>query len=59
MDGGLFFYEEALELVRQLNSADLGEHLGATVTIWERNGSLRILALGLVAVLVVAVIALV
>lgn len=58
VDGGLFVYEEALELVRLLNSSNPFDHLSATVTIWERSGVLRLLVLALIAALVIAVIAL-
>lgn len=58
VDGGVFVYEEALELVRMLNSRNPFDQLNATVVIWERNGVLRLMVLALIAILIVAVIAL-
>jgi hypothetical protein len=58
VDGGTFVYEEALELVRMLNSRNPMDAINATVIIWERNGILRLMVLALVAILIVAVIAL-
>jgi hypothetical protein len=59
VDGGVFEYEEALELVKSLNSSNPSDHFNAVVTIWERNGVLRLLGLSLIGILVVALIALV
>jgi hypothetical protein len=59
VDGGTFVYEEALELVRMLNSKDPFEQLNAIIAIWERNGSLRLVVLALVAVILVVLIFLV
>ena len=56
VDGGKFLYEEALELVRLLNSKSPFAQINANVTISERNGSLRLIVLGLIAVVVVVVI---
>ena len=56
VDGGKFLYEEALELVKQLNSRNPLEQFGAGITISERNGILRLVVLGLIAVIVVIVI---
>jgi hypothetical protein len=53
VDGGRFFYEEALEIVRLLNSRNPISQLNASVLIWERNGFLRIVALSLIALIVV------
>jgi len=58
VDGGTFVYEEALYLVRMLNSSNPFDHLNATISIWERNGVLRLMVLALVAIIIVAVIAL-
>jgi hypothetical protein len=58
VDGGTFVYEEALELVKMLNSRNPLDSINANVVIWERNGVLRLMVLALVAILVVAVIAL-
>lgn len=57
IDRGQFLYEEALRVVRMLNSRNPIDKLDATVTIWERNGTLRLVALGLIAlILAVAVL---
>lgn len=56
VDGGKFVYEEALELVRLLNSKNPLAQINATVMISERNGVLRLVVLGLIAVIVVVVI---
>jgi len=53
VDGGRFFYEEALEIVRLLNSRNPVSQMNANVMIWERNGFLRIVALSLIALIVV------
>ncbi len=55
VDGGRFFYEEALELVRMLNSRNPFAQVNAMVTIWERNGVIRIIALSLIALILVVV----
>jgi len=55
VDGGRFFYEEALELVRMLNSRNPFSQLNASVMIWERNGVLRIVVLSLIALILVVV----
>jgi hypothetical protein len=51
-------YEEALDLVRMLNSPNPFDHMSATISIWERNGVLRLMVLALIAIIIVAVIAL-
>ncbi len=56
VDGGKFVYEEALELVRLLNSRSPFAQINASVMISERNGALRLIVLGLIAVIVVVVI---
>jgi len=56
VDGGKFVYEEALQLVKQLNSRSPFAQIGASVMIWERNGGLRLIVLGLIAAIVVVVI---
>jgi hypothetical protein len=58
VDGGTFVYEEALELVKMLNSRNPFDQINASVVIWERNGVLRLMVLALVGILVIAVIAL-
>ncbi len=55
VDGGRFFYEEALDLVRMLNSRNPIAQLNASVMIWERNGVLRIVVLSLIALILVVV----
>ena len=56
VDGGKFVFEEALELVRMLNSRNPLAQLNVSVMIWERNGFLRLVVLGLIAVIVLVVI---
>ncbi|HYB75911.1 MAG TPA: hypothetical protein VEC08_03035 [Nitrososphaerales archaeon] len=58
VDGGTFVYEEALDLVKMLNSRNPLDSINASIVIWERNGVLRLMVLALVAILLVAVIAL-
>ena len=58
VDGGTFVYEEALELVRMLNSRNPLDQLNASFVIWERNGVLRLMVLAIVALLLIVVIAL-
>ena len=56
VDGGKFVYEEALELVKLLNSRSPFAQINATFTISERNGALRLVVIGLIAVIIVVVI---
>ena len=56
VDGGKFVYEEALALVKLLNSRSPFAQINANVMISERNGSLRLIVLGLIAVVVVVVV---
>ncbi len=56
VDGGQFVYEEALQLVRMLNSRNPFAQINASVMIWERNGILRLVVLALIAVILVIVI---
>ena len=56
VDGGKFVFEEALELVRLLNSRNPFDQINASVMIAERNGALRVVVLALVAVIVIVVI---
>jgi hypothetical protein len=58
VDGGKFVYEEALELVKMLNSRNPLAQINVNVMIWERNGFLRLIVLGLVAVIILVVIVL-
>ena len=56
VDGGKFVFEEALQLVRLLNSRNPFDQMNGTFMIWERNGALRLIVVLLVVVIVVAVI---
>ncbi|MDG6901657.1 MAG: hypothetical protein JRM80_06815 [Nitrososphaerota archaeon] len=56
VDGGKFVFEEALELVRLLNSRNPFDQVNASVRIAERNGALRVIVLALVAVIVAVVV---
>ena len=56
VDGGKFLYEEALRLVRMLNSRNPIDGLNANTMILERNGTLRIVVLGLIALILVVVV---
>jgi hypothetical protein len=56
VDGGKFLYEEALRLVRLLNSRNPFDGLNATTMIWERNGTLRLVVLGLIALILAVVV---
>jgi hypothetical protein len=51
IDRGQFVYEEALQIVKMLNSRNPATQLNANVMIWERNGTLRLIALGLIALI--------
>lgn len=54
VDGGRFLYEEALDLVRLLNSRNPFAQINAGIMIAERNGTLRLVVLGLVTIIVIA-----
>ncbi len=56
VDRGKFVYEDALELVRLFNSKSPFAQINASIKIAERNGVLRLVVLGLMAVIVVVVI---
>ena len=56
VDGGKFVYEEALELVRLLNSRNPFDQINASVMIAERNGALRVVVLALVVIIIIAVV---
>lgn len=56
VDGGKFVYEEALELVRLLNSRSPFAQINASVMIAERNGALRLIVLALVAIIIAVVV---
>ena len=53
VDGGKFVYEDALQLVRLLNSKSPMAQLNASVMIAERNGMLRVIVLGLAGLIVI------
>ena len=55
VDGGSFVYEEALELVRMLNSRNPLDQINANVVILQRNGKIRLIVLALVVIILVAV----
>jgi hypothetical protein len=56
VDGGRFVYEEALQLVKMLNSKNPFTQINANVMIWERNGVLRIVVILLVVIILATVI---
>jgi hypothetical protein len=56
VDGGKFVYEEALQLVRMLNSRNPFAQINASVMILERNGGVRLLVIGLIVAIVVVVL---
>ena len=58
VDGGKFLYEDALELVRLLNSRSPLNQINATLMIAERNGALRVLVLIAVIIVVAILLAL-
>jgi len=56
VDGGKFLYEDALGLVKLLNSKSPFDQINATLMIAERNGALRVVVLALAAMIIVVVI---
>ncbi len=56
VDGGKFLYEDALQLVRLLNSKNPFDQINATFMIAERNGALRFVVLALVALIFLVVV---
>jgi hypothetical protein len=56
IDRGQFVYEEALHVVRMLNSRNPVTQINANLMIWERNGTLRLIALGLIALILAVVV---
>ena len=56
VDGGKFVYEEALELVRLLNSRSPLAQMNAGFMISERNGTLRLVVVALIAIVIVVVV---
>jgi hypothetical protein len=58
VDGGKFVYEEALQLVKLLNSKNPFAQFNATMMIAERNGTLRLVVLALIGIILVIVLVL-
>jgi len=56
VDGGKFLYEDALQLVKLLNSKSPLNQINASLMIAERNGALRVVVLALIAVIIIVVI---
>lgn len=56
VDGGKFVYEDALALVKLLNSKSPFDQINASLMIAERNGALRLVVLALAAVIIIGVI---
>jgi hypothetical protein len=56
VDGGKFVYEDALALVKMLNSKSPFDQINANMMIAERNGALRLVVLALAAVIIVVVL---
>ena len=56
VDGGKFIYEDAVRLVKLLNSRSPFDQISATLMIAERNGALRFVVLALAAVILVVAI---
>jgi hypothetical protein len=58
VDGGKFVYEDAVRLVRLLNSNNPFDQISANLMIVERNGALRFIALALAAIILIVAIVL-
>jgi hypothetical protein len=58
VDGGKFVYEDALELVKLLNSSSPLAQINASLMIAERNGTLRIVVTALVAIIIIVALVL-
>ena len=56
VDGGKFLYEDALALVRLLNSKSPFDQINANLMIAERNGALRVVVLALIALIIIIVV---
>ena len=56
VDGGKFLYEDALMLVKLLNSKSPFDQFNASLMIAERNGALMVIVLALVAAIIVVAI---
>ncbi len=56
VDGGKFLYEDALRLVKLINSGNPFDQINASVMIAERNGALRFIVLALVAAIFIVAI---
>ena len=58
VDGGKFVYEDAMRLVKLLNSGNPFDQISASLTIAERNGALRFVVLALAAIILIIVLVL-
>ena len=58
VDGGKFVYEDAVRLVKLLNSGNPFDQISAGFMIAERNGALRFVVLALAAVILMVAIVL-
>jgi hypothetical protein len=58
VDGGKFVYEDAVRLVRLLNSRNPFDQISASFMIAERNGALRFIVLALAAIILIVAIVL-
>ena len=56
VDGGKFVYEDAMRLVKLLNSRNPFDQVSASLAIAERNGALRFVVLALAAVILIVVL---
>jgi hypothetical protein len=56
VDGGKFVFEEALQLVKLLNSRNPFDQINASFMISERNGALRLIVIALIAIIIVVVV---
>ncbi|MDG7007808.1 MAG: hypothetical protein JRN06_06155 [Nitrososphaerota archaeon] len=56
VDGGKFVYEDAMRLVKLLNSRNPFDQISASLTIAERNGALRFVVLALAAIILIVVL---
>ena len=58
VDGGKFVYEDAMRLVKLLNSGNPFVQISASLTIAERYGALRFVVLALAAIILIIVLVL-
>ena len=56
IDGGRFYYEEAMNIVKLLNSNNPLMQISAAFTIAERNGFLRLAVLSIIGIIIIAVL---